>query len=84
MNSFEYIEVCVRLSPFTEEMAEILTAELSELPFESFVTEEPFLKCYIPKEAYRPSDVKVVLSGYPAAVSFTAAMVQGQNWNKTW
>lgn len=84
MNSFEYIEVCVRLSPFTEEMAEILTAELSELPFESFVPENPFLKCYIPKEAYRPADVKVVLSGYPAAASFTAALVQGENWNRAW
>ena len=84
MNSEEYIEVSVRLAPFTEEMAEILTAELSELPFDSFVTEEPFLKCYIQKEAYRPSDVKVLLSGYPAAAGFTAVLVQGQNWNKTW
>ncbi len=84
MNSEEYIEVSVKLDPFTEEMAEILTAELSDLPFDSFVTEEPFLKCYIQKEAYRPSEVKVVLSGYPAATGFSAVLVQGQNWNKTW
>ena len=45
MNTFDYLEVSVRLDPFTEEMAEILTAELSELPFDSFVTEEPFMKC---------------------------------------
>ena len=61
MNSEEYIEVSVKLDPFSEEMAEILTAELSELPFDSFVTEEPYLKCYIQKEAYKPSDVKVVV-----------------------
>ena len=84
MNSEEYIEVSVKLDPFTEEMAEILTAELSDLPFDSFVTEEPFLKCYIQKEAYRPSEVKVVLRGYPAATGFSAVLVQGQNWNKTW
>ena len=84
MNSEEYIEVSVKLDPFSEEMAEILTAELSDLPFDSFVTEEPFLKCYIQKEAYQPSDVKVVLSGYPAAAGFSAVLVQGQNWNKTW
>ena len=84
MNTFDYLEVAVRLDPFTEEMAEILTAELSELPFDSFVTEEPFLKCYIQTEDYRPQDVKVVLSGYPAAVGFTATPVQGQNWNKAW
>jgi Ribosomal protein L11 methylase len=84
MNSEEYIEVSVKLDPFSEEMAEILTAELSELPFDSFVTEEPFLKCYIQKEAYKPSDVKVVLSGYPAAADFSAVLVQGKNWNRLW
>lgn len=83
MNSEEYIEVSVRLSPFSEETAEIIMAELSELPFDSFVTEEPFLKCYIQKDSYRTSDVKAVLSGFPSA-SFTAALVQGQNWNKAW
>lgn len=83
MNSEEYIEVSVRLSPFSEETAEIIMAELSELPFDSFMTEEPFLKCYIQKDAYKASDVKVVLSGFPSA-SFTAALVQGQNWNKAW
>ena len=84
MNSFDYLEVSVLLQPFTEEMAEILTAELSELPFDSFVTEEPRLKCYIQTAEYRPSDVKVILSGYPAASGFTATPVQGQNWNKAW
>lgn len=84
MNSFDYLEVTVRLEPFTEESAGILMAELSDLPFDSFVTEEPFLKCYIQTEQYRPSDVKTVLSGYPFAASFTAAPVQGQNWNKAW
>ena len=82
MNTFDYLEVAVRLDPFTEEMAEILTAELSELPFDSFVTEEPFLKCYIQTVDYKPQDVKVVLSGYPAAVEFKATPMQGQNWNK--
>ena len=63
MNSEEYIEVAIRLEPFSEEMAEILMAELSELPYDSFVTEEPFLKAYIQKEDYRPNELKAVLSG---------------------
>ena len=36
------------------------------------------------QEAYKASDVKVVLSGYPAAADFTATLVQGKNWNKAW
>ena len=84
MNSFDYLEVTVRLNPFTEEMADILMAELSELPFDSFVTEEPCLKCYIPTTEYRPQEVKVVLSGYRDVEGFSAAPVQGRNWNKIW
>lgn len=84
MNSFEYLEVAIRLDPFTEEGADILMAELSDLPFDSFVTEEPFLKCYIQTDQYRASDVKVVLSGYPFVAGFEAVPVQGQNWNRAW
>lgn len=83
MNSEQYIEVSVLLSPFDSQTAEIVMAELAELPFDSFVTEEPYLKCYIQKDSYRASDVKAVLSGFPSA-SFTAAMVQEQNWNAEW
>ena len=84
MNSFEYLEVSVRLAPFSEEGAEVLMAELAELPFDSFVTEEPFLKAYIQTSEYRPSDVKVILSGYDFVADFKAVPVQGQNWNKAW
>ena len=84
MNSFDYLEVAVELVPFSEEEADILMAELGELPFDSFVTEEPFLKCYIPTDQYRASDVKVVLSGYAFVAGFQAVPVQGQNWNKAW
>lgn len=83
MNSEEYLEVSVRLNPFSEETAEIIMAELSELPFDSFVTEDPFLKCYIQMDSYRASEVKAVLSGFPTA-TFTTALVQGQNWNASW
>lgn len=84
MNSFDYLEVSVRLDPFTQEGADILMAELSDLPFDSFVTEEPFLKAYVQTDQYRPSDVKVVLSGYPFVAGFKAEPVQGRNWNKIW
>ena len=84
MNSFEYIEVAVRLDPFSEETAEMLMAELAELPYDSFVTEEPFLKAYIPLSEYRAGDLKVVLSGYSDVAGFDAVPIQGQNWNKEW
>ena len=41
MNSQESIEVSVKLTPYSEENAEIVMAELEELPFESFTSEAP-------------------------------------------
>lgn len=84
MNSFEYIEVAITLSPFSESLSEIVTAEVAELPYESFVTEPPLLKCYIQKDLYNASHLKAVLSGFPEVTGFTAGMVQSQNWNAEW
>ena len=87
MNSQEYIEVTMRITPFSEENAEILTAEISELPFESFATEGETLKCYIQKELYDPQALKVVLSGLDYAefdVDFSANLMPAVNWNAVW
>jgi len=87
MNSQEYIEVAIKITPFSEENAEILTAEVSELPFESFTVEEPFLKCYIQKECYDQQALKVVLDGvdqYGFEVSHTSDLIPATNWNALW
>lgn len=87
MNSQEYIEVAVKITPYTEENAEIVTAEISELPFESFSSEDPFLKCYIQKDMYDAQALKVVLSGLDGlgfTIDHTATLVPPVNWNAVW
>ena len=87
MNSQEYIEVSIKLTPFSEENAEIVTAEISELPFESFCSENPYLKCYIQKELYDPQALKVVMSGIPdygIEVEYKADLMPAVNWNAVW
>ena len=87
MNSQEYIEVAIKIAPFSEENAEIVTAEISELPFESFTMEDPFLKCYIQKELYDAHALKIVLSGLEGMgfdVEFNASLMPAVNWNAVW
>lgn len=86
MNSQEYIEVSIRIDPYSDENAEILMAELEDLPFESFSEENPYLKCYIPKEKYDPRMLKLVLSGldYDFTVEFSANLMPQVNWNAVW
>ena len=86
MNSQEYIEVSIRIEPYTDENAEIMMAELAELPFESFTESSPYLKCYIPKEKYDPRLLKLFLSGldYGFSVDFNATLMPQVNWNAVW
>ncbi len=87
MNSQEYIEVSISIAPFSEENAEIVTAEICELPFESFSSEEPYLKCYIQKELYNAQALKTVLSGLEGmgfSVDFSANLMPAVNWNAVW
>ena len=87
MTSQEYIEVSVKITPFSEENADIVTAEVSELPFESFTSEDPYLKCYIQKELYNQQALKVLLDGvadYGFEVEFSANLMPAVNWNAIW
>ncbi len=87
MNSQEYIEVAIHIAPFSEENAEIVTAEICELPFESFSAEDPYLKCYIQKELYDAHALKVVLGGLEGMgfdVDFSANLMPAVNWNAVW
>ena len=88
MNSQEYIEVSISINPFSEENAEILMAELGDLPFESFTAEDPYLKCYIQKDLYSPQMLKVVLSGLDGYAfetgGFKSTLIPPVNWNAQW
>ena len=84
MNSQEYIEVSIKITPFSEENADIVTAEISELPYESFSAEDPFLKCYIQKDLYDAQALKVLLGGlegYGFDIDYSANLMPAVNWN---
>ena len=77
----------MKITPFSEENAEILTAEISELPYESFTVEEPCLKCYIQKELYDQQALKVLLNGiddYGFEVEYSSNLMPAVNWNAVW
>ncbi len=67
-----------------EEQAEILTAELSDFPFDSFQTENLVLKAYIPHDSLadcKPA-VDALLTHYGVAGRYIA--IETQNWNSLW
>ena len=78
MNSKDYLEVSIRVQPFSEESAEIVEAFVAELPFDSFVVEDPCLKCYIQASLFEPAALEEALTAC-GSPSWTSRAVQGEN-----
>lgn len=83
----EYIEVSIEITPFQDEFAEIVTAEISDLGFESYLTEDPYLKAYIPRDLFNEPHLKTVLSLIPQTeftVRYSLSLIPERNWNALW
>ncbi len=78
----DYVELNM---PLTGEMAEILTAELSDFPFESFKQEGATLKAYIPQEQLVDckEEVDRLLASYGVG-DVRYISIESQNWNALW
>lgn len=78
----KYVEL--NISTTDPMQAEILTALLSDYPFEAFAEEDGALKAYIQEADYDEcqDEVEQIIKGQE--VSFTASPVVQQNWNAEW
>lgn len=79
----DYIELNIQLD--NPVYAEILEAELAELPFDSFQIEASKLKAYIPADHFRNEEVDVILKPYQAYIEdISIVEIAHQNWNQLW
>lgn len=78
----EYIELSVNIS--NQEQGEILTALLSDYPFEAFDGDETLLKAYAQKSEYEPCSEQVEQLLREQQVGFSVQSVVQQNWNAEW
>lgn len=79
----DYIEL--KVTVVDEQQAEILTTELAEYPFESFITVGTTLKAYLPEASLAGcrAAVDAMLNGF-GVMRRSYAPVPTQNWNATW
>lgn len=80
-----YIEVLFSLTDDTDQQ-EILTAELAEIGFESFLEDETFFRAYCPEESF--SEVKLAeilaLQGFENIPQPSTKLIPDENWNASW
>jgi len=81
-----YIELTCTIEPFDQTIREILTAELNQIGFESFVETEFELQSYIQEDNFNKDllDTLNILSKSDFIISFKTKKIEDQNWNETW
>lgn len=89
INTKEYVEVSIWIEPYCDENVEIVEAELSELPYDSFMEDNdpdgnPVLKAYIPTAEYDSRALRMILEFLDFKTRFTATMIEPKNWNEQW
>ncbi len=82
----DYIELQISLTPYSTALSELLTAELGELGYESFVDTDTGLNAYIPVNQYSENELKVLFFNYKdhALIHYTPQFIPEQNWNAVW
>ena len=78
-----YTELQVTISP---DYADILTAELAELGFESFVETDRGLNAYITEPGFDESAVRELIVRYApqTAIAYEVSSLEKRNWNAEW
>ncbi len=82
-----YIELNIHVTPYSDEVSEILIAQLAELGFESFMTNDPEILAYIPQKRFRELPEKYfdeLLLPVGISVNHEWQEIEGKNWNEVW
>lgn len=81
----QYTEVKFSIEPY-EPWADVLSAELGEIGFESFIEEDGFLLAYVDESLFSEDALKNVdtMKMDDVEVSYSTKVLEQQNWNKEW
>jgi ribosomal protein L11 methyltransferase len=81
-----YTEVDIKLNPYSQQIAEILTALLADMGFDSFTEKEDGLLAYIPTEKVSETELANFINSISLEVeiSYDVHHIEDQNWNKKW
>lgn len=68
------------------DLVDILTAELSQYGYDTFMETEDGLAAYTTEEVFSEADVEAVLARYNhnGAITYTTQRIEKQNWNEEW
>lgn len=83
----KYFEVTCEIRPFSQDAADVLSAMLAEIGFESFSVGEDALLAYIQQSAWSEAEMQDVVQGFclpGVSISYAVAEAPDEDWNQVW
>ena len=83
----KYYEVKCSLQPFSETAADVLSAELAEIGFESFSQTEDNLLAYVQRSEWDEDRMRQVVQDFPMpgiSISYVCTEAPDEDWNQVW
>ena len=82
----DYIELHLYISPINTLVNDVLSANLGEIGFESFIECEDGMLAYVPAKIFNEEKFRELIPEdlFGSAIKVTNKFVPGQNWNEEW
>ena len=83
----KYFEVTCKLRPFSQDAADILSAMLAEIGFESFSVTDDGLLAYIQQSVWSEDRMQEVVQDFclpGVSISYSKAEAPDEDWNQVW
>lgn len=81
-----YIEAIFTCTPNEEIIDEVLSANLADIGFESFVNTDTGIIAYIQQSLFSEEGVESVIKDFPleSDITYTHKLIEDKNWNEEW
>ena len=82
----DYLEINFSIDPYEEYISDVLTSELGEIGYESFMQNLDGLSAFISAIAFDEQNLKNLLSDFPieASIDYKVTKIESKNWNEEW
>jgi ribosomal protein L11 methyltransferase len=82
----DYNKITIRINPFEEWLRDVLTAQLGEIGYDSFLETETGVEAYIPAARYHEDNLFEVIKSFEEDFTFEVGneIIKSQNWNEVW
>ena len=82
----EYIQLTLTLNPFNEVITDVLSYQLGEIGYESFIVTDKGLDAYIPERDFSTEKLDKLVNNLlvDVKVAYKFKNLEDKNWNKEW